>query len=334
MREGRIPAQVSVLVSRPDINLCGTTHSKVDNSAANAENQPSVEKIPGNGCFHNPKKFHYAIKKEKSNLRPHCIEEAKRRLKHIEREKFKYVNFIDMIFKPSGRQKKSEARERDMNLFGQIILDTLNITVMKCGAGMTNKNVFVPWSLKYICGKYQDNEGRDLDYKRMLRALEEYQRCGYVDVNEIRKEIKKPTGEVIWRTIDVEILVGEKIFRDLNLYDEFLADRRKALMKMINRQHAINEKKQENEKYKHYSSPKKGFFSAISKKLNPNRTQTQVGKEAKNSSGEQQRKSYNAAPTAAQKKEVLDLATQIIKQHPHIKGQEAIEIAKRKLYGH
>lgn len=176
-----------------------------------------IAPIPGNRCWHNPKKPKFYIPPE-NQKRYHVLKEGARR--SIACYKNPYLHSaMPLAFHPkaetkAGRKRKSESREVIFTQIIPLLLHYLDLASMKFGM------LHQLWGYKMIARKL------GLEHQRVSRAMRVMQRLGLIEVTPITKNCD---GKV--RTVGVIIVVTEKLFTIFDLNRQLTIDRERALAK-------------------------------------------------------------------------------------------------------
>jgi hypothetical protein len=188
----------------------------------------------GNRCGHNPNrlkkpKFHAAHKR-----RPHVLEEAQRRIDQAISNIYLYPEFTKMFYHSTNkkgirRRRRSESIEGAICLALRALLNSLNLKRMACGH-YDKANRFIHYNSGYIV---KNTDQSKIRVKRELKLLQEYE---IIKINT--KRAQRIDGS--WETTQVEIEFTDKIFRMLNLMDEFLKDRETCNIKFHEKQRVLD----------------------------------------------------------------------------------------------
>lgn len=259
MNSGRMPAYDTKpfdggnIASVPSDVLIGH-----DNTCTENQRQP----LNGNKCGHDKNSFKKPEFLKKGGRRPHCLEEAKRRIELAIQNNFQFESLKEIFYHKAGstsetgnrratsRKRRSESVEGIFSLALPMLLQTLNLHKMACGH-YDNRQHFHFYDYTYI------QNGTDQNSSRVKREMAVLQFHGIINVNTIREL----TNDGVFRTVGVQIEFTDKIFSMLNLMDEFLDDRETS-MKMFHEKKAKLDKKRQKK-----SIYRKPSFSSKDKKL-------------------------------------------------------------------
>lgn len=225
MDSGRIPACDIVPLAGDHIaSGCEVLIGRNSNDYYPSMQESHIKK--GNRCDHDKNKFKRPSVFDNAKRRPHCLEEAKRRIYESINDNFRYPQFAGLLFHKAGsadqngsvrdesRKRRSERIEGIFSLTLPLLLHNLNIHKMACGFYDQNNN-FHPQDYSYIESK------TDQSSVRVKREMAVLQSEGIIKVNTQREL----TNDGVWRTKSVEIEFTDKIFEILELIPEFLNDR-------------------------------------------------------------------------------------------------------------
>jgi hypothetical protein len=205
-----------------------------------------------------------------NHRRPHCLEEGKRRLQQAIKDNFVYSGFTAIFFHLNKRKRRSEMRETCISLLLSMILHTVNLHKMYCGYYDDN-NVFRYHDFDYF------KKNLEISRYQMFRAISDLKKNEYIQVEKIKGVNKN--GEL--RTLGVKILVTEKIFHDLEIYDEFLKDRESATRKFHFREQKIINKRKSREVYSFKQAQKTKHNLKIQSSIDVKKSMTSVAKKVR-----------------------------------------------------
>jgi hypothetical protein len=270
MVTGRMPAcDIDTLAGR-DITSALTNNIQSDNIKSECATQAHIF-LKGNKCGHDKNSFKKPQYPTKHKRRPHCLEEAKRRLDLAIMDPFRYSDITGLFFhrnedrteaentRRTNRRRRSEGVEGIFSLALPTLLHTLNLYKMACGYYDSGQNFHF-----YDYFQLQKISGQTLSrFKREMKFLQD---------NDIVKvfAIRELTNDGAWRTKETRIEFTDKIFSILQLMPEFLKDRETSAIKFHEKQARLDKNRKKRDFYR-----KTTFTSSkapINRNLNANST--------------------------------------------------------------
>jgi uncharacterized protein (UPF0335 family) len=248
MDTGRMPACI-------DVPLVGGNNTSVPDMLNKADaikaaiNTQSLNAHGGNRCDHDKNQFKRPTFLRDAKRRPHCLEEAKRRIELAIGDNFRYPQFAGLFYHSdaNGRRRRSERIEGVLSLALPTLLHVLNLQRMACGFYDSGNN-FHYYNFLYLQDKTNQN------YSRIKREMDVLQKEKIILVTTTRK----PNNDGSWRTTSVQIEFTDKIFQMLELMPEFEKDRERAACKFYEKQKRLDHNREKRQMFKkpHFTTDK------------------------------------------------------------------------------